>query len=72
MFISQVLYLNHIVLHGLDLLLLVHPIYAQLILLSEINSIKRPSITEDSNDANETMQLLSIFVSLTMAIKVAH
>ena len=72
MFISQVLYLNHIVLHRLEVLLLVHPIYAQLILLSEINNIKRPSITEDSNDANETMQLLSIFVSLTMAIKVAH
>ena len=70
MFISQVLYLNHIVLHGLEVLLLIHPIYAQLILLSEINNIKRPSITEDSNDANETMQLLS--VSLTMAIKVAH
>ena len=72
MFISQVSYLNHIVLHGLEVLLLVRPIYAQLIVLSEINNIKRPSITEDSHDANETMQLLSIFVSLTMAIKVAH
>ena len=55
MFISQVLYLNHIVLHGLEVLLPVHPVYAQQILLSEINNIK------DSNGANETNNAVTIY-----------